>query len=78
MPFIILDPFHNENASKRVKVCPGDCIKISSNQYYIDPAICIDCGACVAVYHVSAIFDEYDLTPDQEIFLENAENFYGR
>ena len=42
-----------------------------------DPDICIDCGACKAVCPVSAIEEEYDLTPDQEVFLEKAEEFFA-
>lgn len=30
------------------------------------------------IYPVDISFDEYDLTPDQEIHLEKTENFYGR
>ena len=46
-----------------VQVCPVDCIHPrpdedafdAQSQLYIDPAECIDCGACVPVCPVSAI-----------------------
>ena len=78
MAFVILDPCRGEKAGECVKVCPVDCIEEGIYQYYIDPDICIDCDACVPVWPVDAIVDEYDLTPDQEIYLEKAEDFYGR
>lgn len=31
----------------------------------------------MVVYSVDAIVEEFDLTPDQEIYLEKAEEFYG-
>lgn len=35
---------------------------------YIDPATCVDCGACVAVCPVNAIYHEDDLPESQERF----------
>ena len=47
-----------------VDVCPVDCIHPrkdepqfeGANQLFIDPVECIDCGACIPVCPVSAIF----------------------
>src|SRR5690625_3332769 len=58
-------------------VCPVDCIEEGPDQFYIDPDICIDCGACVAVCPVDAIVEEYDLRPEDEIYLEKAEEFFA-
>ncbi|HLR74117.1 MAG TPA: 4Fe-4S binding protein [Virgibacillus sp.] len=77
MAFVILDPCGPEKAAECVSVCPVDCIEEGPDQFYIDPDICIDCGACVAVCPVDAIVEEYDLTPDQEVFLEKAEEFFA-
>ncbi|KAB8137893.1 4Fe-4S dicluster domain-containing protein, partial [Gracilibacillus oryzae] len=41
------------------------------------PDICIDCGACAAVCPVDAIFEEYDLTPEQEVYLDKAEKYFN-
>jgi ferredoxin len=46
-----------------VDVCPVECIQPGSPveqwpTYYIDPATCIDCGACVPECPYSAIFPE--------------------
>jgi ferredoxin len=36
---------------------------------YIDPAICIDCGACTPECPVEAIYDEGSLPAEQEHWL---------
>lgn len=77
MAFIILDACRGEKAAECVSVCPVDCIEEGDNQFYIDPDTCIDCGACKAVCPVSAIVEEYDLTPDQEKYLKEAEDFFA-
>ncbi|WP_028782168.1 indolepyruvate ferredoxin oxidoreductase subunit alpha [Thalassobacillus devorans] len=77
MAFVITSPCQHEKAAGCVDVCPVDCIAEGEDQYYIDPNTCIDCGACVAACPVEAIFDEHELTPEQEEQLEKAENFFG-
>ena len=77
MAFVILDPCRGEKVGECVTVCPVDCIEEGDLQFYIDPDICIDCGACVAVCPVDAIVEEYDLEPDQEKFLVEAEEFFA-
>ena len=75
--FVILGECSTEKSGECVTVCPVDCIEEGPDQFYIDPDICIDCGACVAVCPVDAIVEEYDLTPDQEVYLEKAEEFFS-
>src|SRR5512146_3070660 len=46
-----------------ISVCPVECINPGSEAkqwptYYIDPATCIDCGACVPECPFHAIFPE--------------------
>ena len=41
---------------------------------YIDPGVCIDCGACVPECPVEAIYDEGSVPPEEAHFLAlNAE-----
>jgi len=57
-----------------VDACPVDCIHPKKDEpnfadaemLYIDPVECIDCGACVPVCPVSAIFALDDL-PESEV-----------
>lgn len=46
-------------------MCPVDCFHGDERMLYIDPNRCIDCGACIPVCPVEAIFDEGAL-PDEE------------
>lgn len=77
MAFVILEPCIPEKAAECVSVCPVDCIEEGPDQFYIDPDVCIDCGACVAVCPVDAIVEEYDLRPEDEVYLTKAEEFFA-
>jgi len=57
-----------------VAVCPVECFHGDGEMLYIDPAECIDCGACVPECPVEAIYDEAQLPDDQLEWLKlNAE-----
>ena len=45
---------------------------------YIDPVECIDCGACVPVCPVSAIFAVDDLPEKWKHFEERNAKYFGR
>jgi ferredoxin len=70
MAFIIVAPCVADYSC--VEVCPVDCIGPIPNdpsfdqteQLYIDPRWCIDCGICEKACPVNAIFHE-DLLPDK-------------
>ena len=49
-----------------VTVCPVSCFHGDETRLYIDPNLCIDCGACVPVCPVKAIVDSIDLEPARE------------
>jgi ferredoxin/flavodoxin---NADP+ reductase len=71
------------NDASCVPVCPVDCIRPvptgvdpRRTMLYIDPAACVDCGACLAECPVGAIYYEDDLPADQRVFLNiNADYF---
>ncbi len=71
MAYVIAEPCIAVKDTACVDACPVDCIHPrkdeadfnSSPQLYIDPQECIDCGACVPVCPVSAIFALDDLPP---------------
>ncbi|MED1204441.1 indolepyruvate ferredoxin oxidoreductase subunit alpha [Heyndrickxia acidicola] len=76
MAYVITMPCRNEKAAECVEVCPVDCIAEGKDQYYIDPDICIDCGACQAVCPVDAIFHEEELLDEDLPSLEKAREFF--
>ena len=61
MAFVITEPCIDETSGECVDVCPVDCIHFDDNvdrKMYIDPAECIDCGACEAACPEHAIYAE--------------------
>jgi ferredoxin len=68
MAYIITSPCIGTKDRSCVEVCPVDCIHDDGDEdlmLYIDPAECIDCGACEPACPVTAIFAEDDV-PDAE------------
>ena len=69
MAYVIAEPCIGTKDTACVDVCPVDCIHPrkdeasfeSAQQLYINPDECIDCGACVPVCPVTAIFALEDL-----------------
>ena len=75
MAYIIAEPCIGTKDTACVDACPVDCIHPKKDakyedgrpgfeqvdQLFIDPVECIDCGACVPVCPVSAIFALDDL-----------------
>ena len=72
MAYVITEPCIGTKDSACVDVCPVDCIHprkdeaefATTEMLYIDPEICIDCGACEPACPVQAIFPQ-DLVPDK-------------
>jgi len=68
MAFVITQACIGTKASECEKACPVDAIHPredeagfeESEQLYINPAVCIDCGACMAVCPVRAIYPDED------------------
>ena len=72
MTFVITQPCIDTMDKACVEVCPVDCIHFeegSDKMLFIDPAECIDCGACQPACPVSAIFPEDDVPGDQASFI---------
>ncbi len=78
MAYVIAEPCVNTKDTACVDVCPVDCIHprkdeayfASENMLYISPDECIDCGACVPVCPVTAIFALEDLPEKWSNFTE--------
>lgn len=81
MTFVITQNCCNDASC--VPVCPVDCIRpvpsvdgSDSPMLYIDPATCVDCGACEVVCPVGAIYHEDDLPESQKVFLDINEQYF--
>jgi ferredoxin len=66
MTFVVTDHCKGCRYTDCVAVCPVDCFHGDAEMLYIDPGVCIDCGACVPECPVEAIFDEGSIPADQE------------
>ena len=86
MAYIIAEPCIGTKDTACVDACPVDCIHPKSDeegfeaaeQLYIDPDECIDCGACVPVCPVEAIFELNDLPEKWASFVDINTNYYPK
>jgi NAD-dependent dihydropyrimidine dehydrogenase PreA subunit len=61
-----------------VEVCPVDCISTGERKLYINPAECIECGACEPECPVEAIVLEGYAGPEEAPHVaDNAAFFYA-
>lgn len=80
MAFVITDPCIGLKDASCVEVCPVDCIQSSedANQYYIDPEVCIDCGACQPECPVSAIYEEDEVPSEYQAQIKINADFFKK
>lgn len=87
MPYVITDKCAGTKDRACVDACPVDCIHPypdadgqdvfdAAAQLYIDPEVCIDCGACLPVCPVEAIYQADDLPDDKKQYAAiNADHY---
>ena len=86
MAYVIAEPCIGTKDRACTDACPVDCIhpkageagSEEADQLFIDPVECIDCGACVPVCPVSAIFALDDLPEKWSDFTARNAAFFGR
>lgn len=68
MTHVVTNRCINVGAAACAEICPADCIHpraatASSNTagFWIDPEVCLDCGLCVDICPVGAIWHQNDL-----------------
>ena len=70
MTHIVAEPCIKCRYTECVTVCPVDCFYEGANMLAIRPEDCIDCGACIPMCPVHAIFPEDDLPEKWEAYRE--------
>jgi ferredoxin len=74
MPHVVTDNCHLCRFTDCVTVCPVECFHADEERTYIDPEVCIDCGACIPACPVHAIYETLDMPDDQRRWIDiNAE-----
>lgn len=70
MPHVVTDNCHLCRFTDCVTVCPVACFHADEEHTYIDPGVCIDCGACIPACPVHAIYEVIDIPDDQRYWIE--------
>ncbi|MFT4123788.1 MAG: ferredoxin family protein [Microbacteriaceae bacterium] len=76
MVYVVTEACVDVQDKSCMRECPADCIFEGGRMTYINPGLCIDCGACVTACPVEAIYYEAELPADQEPFLSINERFF--
>jgi NAD-dependent dihydropyrimidine dehydrogenase PreA subunit len=84
MPYVIGKACIGTKDTACVEVCPVDCIHPkkedpgfdASEQLYIDPDVCIDCGVCEPECPVEAIYAGDSVPAEEEPFILRNADFY--
>jgi ferredoxin len=86
MAYVIAEHCNGTKDTACVDASPVDCIHPKKDEadfenhelIYIDPVECIDCGACVPVCPVSAIFALDDLPEKWSDFAQRNAAYFGK
>ncbi len=86
MAYVIAEPCIGTKDTACDDACPDDCIHPKKDEndngtakmLYNKPGECIDCGACVPVCPVSAIFALDDLPEKWSDFAQENAAYFGR
>lgn len=76
MVYVVTEACIDVQDKSCMQECPADCIFEGGRMTYINPNLCIDCGACVSVCPVDAIYYDAELPGEQEHFVEVNERFF--
>jgi NAD-dependent dihydropyrimidine dehydrogenase PreA subunit len=78
MAYVITSPCIDVKDGACQVACPVECIYEGGRMMYIQPDECINCGLCLSVCPVMAIYDEEDVpAPETPFTAANAE-FFGQ
>jgi ferredoxin len=77
MAYTITEPCIDVKDGDCTLACPVDCIYEGGRMFYIHPDECINCGLCLSICPVDAIFWDNELPPDQKHFEAVNTEFFG-
>lgn len=76
MVYVITEECVDVQDKSCMQECPADCIFEGGRMTYINPDLCIDCGACVGACPVDAVYYDAELPADQEHYVDINERFF--
>ena len=76
MPYVIASPCIDVTDKSCMEECPVDCIYEGDRKMYINPALCIDCGACEPVCPVEAISQDRRVKDEDKEFVVDNKRFF--
>lgn len=71
MAYVVGEPCVDCKYGDCVTDCPVDCFYQDEKMLYINPDECIDCGQCLPLCPVEAIFVDDDGPPNPEAYVEH-------
>lgn len=77
MPYVIAASCIDIIDKSCMDECPVDCIYEGNRKTYINPDLCIDCGACEPVCPVQAISQDRHVPDDQRVFVADNARFFA-
>ena len=78
MAHVIAEPCIGAKDKACVPACPVDCIHEGPEMLFINPAECLDCGACIAPCPVNAIFYEKDIPERWKGYIQKNADFFEK
>ena len=76
MVYVITEECVDVQDKSCMQECPADCIFDGRRMTYINPNLCIDCGACMTACPVDAVYYDAELPADKEEYVEINERFF--
>ena len=76
MAFVVTQACVDIKDKSCIQVCPADCLFEGERMMYINPDLCINCGACEPVCPTQAIRFDEELEDDEQVFAEANEQFF--
>ena len=77
MTYVIAQPCVDVKDRACIDECPVDCIYEGDRKLYINPAECIDCGACEPVCPETAIWTDIKAPAEVEEFATDNGQFFA-
>jgi NAD-dependent dihydropyrimidine dehydrogenase PreA subunit len=77
MPYFIASSCIDSMDKSCLEECPVDCIYEGARKLYINPAECIDCGACEPACPQQAIFLDWRAPAEMAEFVQDNKRFFA-